>query len=830
MEKLGGERLGGLYLGRARGAFGPLRVKSKRLKTHAVIVGMTGSGKTGLGLVLLEELVQKGIPVVAIDPKGDLGNLGLLFPDLQPQSFAPWTEEDPARVAKNWSDGLQKWDLAESDVAALRAKMRLRVYSPGSLRGIPVHVLGSLTRPEQRILEDGEARRQLVQDTVSGLLGLVGRTPDPVQDPGHVLLSSILEAAWRAGETPTLETLILRLVDPPMEKLGVFPVDRFFAPDDRMKLAMRLNGVVASPAFEPWKRGSPLDAEALFGDGRDHGSPKTPVSVFSLAHLQESERQFFVSLLLGRIQAWTRAQAGTEGLRGVLFLDEAHGYLPPHPKAPATKGPLLGLMKQARAMGLGVVLSTQNPVDLDYKALSNAGLWCIGRLSTEQDRDRLLKGMGGQGLHQAVADLAPREFLLKEVGRQDPEIFTSRHAMCFLKGPLTSIDVAALNALHGVAPAASAGESKVVAAALSLVDPSMGPPRTLLPGADVLPEVSPTSAEAKALKAGSASVLRGSTAGPETLWDTPPSVRGVDQWLLRREVVFSARMEGVFEAHRAPQSDGPTVCRPGLVAELGCRFDEDRVGFVLDERLWRVWFPLGSTRSEDYLSPRLEADDLRPIVSPGGFRYTPLPAWVDQEREFKALKKRLVDEIYRKRTQGMWVNKGLKLYGRPNETREEFSARVEEAVEARIEDAALKLHERAARSAHRLDERMAKKTARLAQVRGVAQGRQLEEAFNVGATILSLFGGRKKSFGTVLSKRRQSAQASSRVTELEAELERLQDDGEALEADLKKKLAALRAKEERHLAKTEERQVRLEKNDIQVLRFGVLWVPVSSRV
>ena len=361
----------------------PVDLEAEDFTTHGVVVGMTGSGKTGLCLVMLEEFVRAGVPIIAIDPKGDLGNLSLVFPELSPEDFAPWADgQDPAELARRWKEGLAGFGLGAEELAGLQEKLDLTLYTPGSDAGEPVDVLAALAAPLD--VSDVEALRGLVSDTVGGLLGLVGKSADPVRDPAHIVLSTIIERSWSQGEDLDLEALITHLVDPPFEKVGVFPTDRFYPPDDRMDLAMLLNGVIASPSFSAWTRGASLDVDRMLSGG---------VHVFCLAHLAEAERQFFVSLLLGRIVAWSRLQPGTERLRALVFLDEAAGYLPPHPKSPPTKGPVLTLMKQARAVGLGVLLATQNPVDLDYKALSNAGLWFVGRLRTEQDRRRLLKGL-----------------------------------------------------------------------------------------------------------------------------------------------------------------------------------------------------------------------------------------------------------------------------------------------------------------------------------------------------------------------------------------------------------------------------------------------------
>ena len=769
-----------LELGRT-GSSEPLTIKADRFRTHGVIVGMTGSGKTGLGLVLLEELVASGVPIFALDPKGDLGNLGLLFPEFAADDFAPWCgKQNPADAAKRWQAGLLKSGIAADRVQALRKKLALTVYTPGSTAGRPVDLLGMLEAPPPETLEDHEARTAVISAAVSGLLGLAGRKADPVKDPAHVTLSYILDNAWRAGQSLDLASLVMQLVDPPFEKVGVFPVDRFFSPDARMELAMAFNAILAAPSFRAWRQGTRLDPDTLLRTGE-----KTPVSVFNVAHLDDRQRQFFVALLLSRLLAWSRRQPGTEDLRAVLFFDEVAGYLPPYPRNPPSKAPLLTLMKQARAVGLGVVLSTQNPVDLDYKALSNAGVWCIGRLSTSQDRERLLKGIDGRDLDGTVAGLSKRQFLLHEMGRDKPQVFGTRHAMCYLRGPMTAVEVGRVNDLYGV-------KVPQMAQAPDAAEP-------------------PPTFDDAALTA-------------------PPSVKGLTHHYLDPRVAFSARLEGLFadvaEPHR---SDGHVHYRPALYTVLRLRFDEDRVGFVLDHREVRVWFPLGDAQPTSPTTVRLEEDDV--VAKPSAnARFSALPTWMDEAKEVTQLRKSVIDDVYRTETRGMFVNKPLKLYGRAKESREDFEARCREAIENRIDEKAAKLKDRYETKADRLDDRISTKKAQLAELQGVARSRQLEEAVNIGAAIMSFFGGRKRSLTSVVSKRRQSSRASSRVDRLESEIERLAADAVDLEAELTAELDEIRAKEEAVLDALEEREVRLEKNDIEVSTFGVLWVPVTRRV
>ena len=785
-----------LLLGRRVEGDQAYRLPADHLRTHGVVVGMTGSGKTGLCVVLLEELARAGVPVIAIDPKGDLGNLGLVFPSLAAEEFAPWVEQgtDPALTAARWREGLAGWGLGPDDVAALRDRLDLTVYTPGSDAGVPVDVLGAFRRPSGAAADDADARLGLVTGTVSGLLELVGRGGDPVRDPAHIVLSQILDLAWGAGEDPDLETLILRLVDPPFAKVGIFPVDRFFPPDDRMELAMALNGVAAAPTFAPWTRGVALDVETMLrqpGDGE-----RCPVHVFSLAHLTDSQRQFFLSLLLGRLQAWTRVQGGTSKLRALLYFDEVAGHIPPHPRNPPTKELLLAMMKQARAVGLGIVLATQNPVDVDYKALSNAGLWCVGRLQTHQDRERLLKGLGRPDLDGVVEGLQKRCFLIHDSRAEQPAVIRSRWAMSYLRGPMTRIEIGRLKqqGLGGTS----------------------GPP------APAPTSVAPAAPVATVTPAAACGEGDGLLAAP------PPTP--ADAWYLDPRVVFSVRLSGLFESSAEPhRDDGVTRYRPALYADLELRFDEERVGFLLDHQEHRLWFPLEDRLPEAALCYPLQDGDLRGEPEPGA-RFEPLPSWMDEADELKELKRRITDDVYRTETRGMFVHKALKLYGRGGEPRPQFEARCHQAIIDRLHDKIATLKDRYETKVDRIEKKIRDAERKASELEGALRSRKTEEAVNIGEAVFSLFSGRKRSVSAVVSKHRQTSTAEARLERTEETIADLRFEAVELYEQLSEEIKDLEAREERLMDDIEERPVRLERNDIRVLKFGVVWVPVTRRV
>ncbi len=480
----------GLYVGKQvdpdEGTLGAeVEIDPADLLTHGLIVGMTGSGKTGLAIVLLEELLRQGVPVIAIDPKGDLANLLLLFADQAASDFEPWIDAGAARregkdvktaaaeVAATWKKGLAEWGLGGAEIAALEKSHDAVVYTPGSSAGVPLNVLQSLEAPAGAFADAEEDLRDEIQSIVTGLLTLVGIEADPLQSPAAVFLASLVEHGWRAGRGFSLETLIGAVADPPFEKIGALPLETAFPRKDRQKLMTSLNTLLASPSFEAWRKGEPLDV------GRMLASPERPrLSIVSTAHLADAERLFVTALLLDKVKTWMRRQGGTSALRAVVYMDEVYGYFPPHPANPPTKRPLLTLLKQARAQGVGIVLATQNPVDLDYKGLANMGTWLVGTLQTQQDRERLESGLQGAGLEagaarKLLAATRKRVFLLHDVHRKRPELVHSRFAMSYLRGPLTRDEIALL--MKDRAPAARAEAPRATeAAALPVLPPPFG--------------------------------------------------------------------------------------------------------------------------------------------------------------------------------------------------------------------------------------------------------------------------------------------------------------------------------------------------------------------
>ncbi len=763
------------------------RIEADRLVQHAVCLGMTGSGKTGLCVALLEELASEGVPVLVIDPKGDMTNLALAFAEHRAEDFAPWV--DPAlaaregvgvealadRTAAAWRKGLEDDGVGPERVRAFTERVSVTVYTPGSAAGVPIDVLSTLAAPSPALRADEEGLRELVTGTVSALLALVGVEADPMSDPAHVVLSRIVADRWLAGEDADLESVVTRLVDPPFAKIGVFPVDTFYPRKDRLALAMQLNAILASPAFASWRQGAALDVDAFFDL-----SGGTPIRVFYLAHLDEPQRMFLVSLLLNRVVAWSRAQPGTSALRALVYFDEVFGYLPPHPRNPPAKTAVLTLMKQARAVGLGTMLVTQNPVDLDYKALSNAGTWLVGRLSTEQDRARVLDGLGSAdgSLDRRVVSgwlerLPPRTFVHRDVKDPAPRLLRSRHTISFLRGPLTRRELERL-------------------------------PKVRLPPAPE-PKRSP-SPEA------------------ERLLDHPPAPPGGTP----SRVVFGARLGRLFEGAAEPRRpDGRIVWRPALHARLELRFDDGRWSEGRAEQ--RLFFPIDGPSPEDRGDPELAPEDLLP-APPAGSWFHPLREAFDEARELAALERRVVDDVLRGETALRFVHRELGLESHAGESRAAFEQRAAAAAVDRADEEKRKVAAKVDARVRKLEEKRSKLESQRAEAEGDARARTTTEVVNAGEVLLGLFLGRRRSLTSVASKRQQTVKAQQKVDRLDGDLAALEREVEALEREIADQLEAIDRRWAEVVPRLDEVEVRLERDDARLVDLAIVWIPVTRPV
>src|SRR5215212_7589731 len=647
------------------------------LTTHAVVTGMTGSGKTGLCITLLEEAALAGVPAIIIDPKGDLTNLLLHFPDLAPQDFQPWIDPEMARragkaleqlgmdAATSWREGLQEWGIGQEQVLALKNAAQYAIFTPGSDAGIPVSVLSSLVAPALAWKENREALREKISSTVTALLGLVGYEDiDPIRSREHILLANIFENAWSQGRDVELTELILQTQTPPFDKLGAFPVNTFFPAKDRMELAMVLNNILAAPAFETWREGPPLDIKnMLFAED---GRPRH--NIFYLAHLSDTERMFFVTLLLSAVESWMRTQSGSGSLRALLYMDEIYGYLPPQ-RNPPSKGPLLRMLKQARAFGLGLLLATQNPVDVDYKALSNAGTWFIGKLQTEQDKNRLLDGLesASGGISRIVFDklissLGKRVFVLHNIHAKQPELLQTRSTMNFLAGPLTRNQIPMLNKLANAEVLSSpVGASQ----AQPIMAPMIEQTQTLRPAAS---QSQPPTAR----------IQSSSTKPPIPAW--------IHEYFLPQNYSLPEAFSAAQKTMPAEVMIDGVIYRPTLLASAEVHVLDRKHG--VDSELTRAALvktpeKRGAVRWEEHqLSANiLDSIDTSPVPSA---RFSSIDSPLNDVKLMTAMQKDFTDWVYRTSSVKARVNQALKVFAGPDVGPADFmKACAEAAREAR---------------------------------------------------------------------------------------------------------------------------------------------------
>ncbi len=826
------EKLGMFYLGRtydlASGKLTeqPLLYDSKDLVTHAVCVGMTGSGKTGLGIALLEEAAIDGVPAIVIDPKGDLANLLLTFPELRGEDFRPWINEAEAAVkglspeqyaeeqATAWREGLADWDQTGERIARLREAAEFAVYTPGSSAGLPVSILKSFAAPAPAVVADEELLRDRLSSTVTSLLGLMGVDADPLQSKEHILLSTILDGAWKAGRDLDLGGLIQQIQEPPVTRIGVMDLETFYPAKERFQLAMRLNNLLAAPGFEVWLEGERLDPGALLWTAE--GRPR--VAVFSIAHLDDAERMFFVSLLLNEVLAWVRAQPGTSSLRALLYMDEIFGFFPPVANPPS-KIPLLTLLKQARAYGLGVVLATQNPVDLDYKGLANTGTWFIGRLQTERDKARVLEGLEGtalgtaapfdrSALEQTLAGLGKRIFLLYNVHEDEPAVFQTRWVMSYLSGPMTRAQLQALTEKTGPV----AGEAPAESGA-----PTMAPegsPAAAPEGSapEVTPEVGAPQTLPVAAEGGAAQTATGPAEGPRP--QLPPGTPQVFVPLRAKlddgnRLVYSAAALGAASVHYTHKS-GIDVQREVLAAA-----SIDATTGVAE---WEEAQVLDLVRSDLLAEP------------PGEGVFGEVPAAATSARTQERWSASFGGWVRRAQPLELWESPQFDLVSQPGESEGEFRARVELAGREQRDAWQEELRGKYAAKLDRLEERIEQAEQRVELEAEQARSAKLQTAVSLGSSLLGAFLGRKRISASAARKAAQAARGVGRAVDQHGDVGRAQDSLEGLlaekaelEAEFRQELES--EKPEQKAADIRGLSLKPRKADVQVQVMALGWLP-----
>ena len=805
-------------------------VPTSDLTTHGVIVGMTGSGKTGLGVVLIEECLSAGGPAILIDPKGDLTNLCLIFPELLGSDFRPWVNDSDAQKAgldldafaeqqaTSWRDGLGGWGIAPERLAALREKVDFTIYTPGSSAGTPLNIVGSLDAPPAGT--DPEVMSDEIDGYVTSLLGMIGVSGDPLSSREHILLANIIQNAWSQGQNLDLGLLLAQVQQPPMRKLGFLELDAFFPPADRMAFAMKINGLLASPSFATWLTGDPIDIESMLRtpDGRPR------CAIVTTAHLDDEQRQAVTSLVLSKLVTWMRRQSGTSDLRALLYMDEVAGYLPPTANPP-TKKPIMLLLKQARAFGLGVVLSTQNPVDVDYKALSNAGTWLIGRLQTEQDKNRLVDGLssaaGGVDIgavSDTISNLGKRQFLLKRAGKDVPEVMTTRWAMSYLRGPLTRDQIG-----RAMTPAAA----PAAAAPAPVAEP-------VPPAAAAAPDAAPTAAAALpdpavAPAPAAASTAVPAPAAPPVVGTSTPAVAGDDETPVMPSVPAGVPVAFVDPAAPWLASvgcvPGGQHLRAGAVARVMLRYDDVPANYVHDEEYEAVLTTLPQVPASAVFTA-VDYDDRDLVASPPvGSVYGLLPGEVSKKPYWTALQKALVDSLVRTRTEEIYVNKALKAYSRAGETREEFIVRCEALAGEQADKAMTALR---TKYATKLDSARLKVTD--AQIAAQGARAEYDANFGMAATVTSALGsllGGRRSRSSITSQARKEATASAKIGSTAAKADAASRAYAELEARLNEEIVALDDQWKTTASAVDTKAVPLSKSDVAVVDFRLVWLPAS---
>ncbi len=767
-----------LYLGTDGSA--PLLLDADHLTTHAVCLGMTGSGKTGLGIVALEELARRGIPILVIDLKGDMVNLLLQFPELAPSDFEPWLPPDTegdrgeaaAGVAALWRKGLEGSGLGGDDIAAVRNGVRWQLVTPGLASGAPLDVLPALSAPEGWDPDaDPDGARERVDGVTSALLSLVGRGGDPLSDRDQVLVSSVILEHWRRGDPLDLPGLLGSLAEPPMERLGVLPLETVYPRKERMELVLALNTLLASPAFAAWTQGVPLTMEALLGTTQ---APRG--TIVTVSHLDDRQRLFVLTLLASELVAWMRRQPGSSGLRALMYIDEVHGILPPYPAKPPTKAPLMTLLKQGRAFGVGVWLATQNPVDIDYKALGNAGVKLVGRLITDRDRDRALEGLGmkvlpdGTDADRLVAGLAKRQFLLYDVrAKRRTRVFSSRWAVSYLRGPVMTAELGPL--LHSFTPAAS-GRG-----------------------------------------------LRGETA---------PRSGGMG----RTEAAGGASRPPVVEADLPTRfwAGGTGEARPALFFRSRVTVERRSLGlFRQMDELWLV--PGGEEGLEWEAAQRLEAEP--PLVEePDRAMQFPAALPGPLARELARAEQRAT--AWRARQPVMVLaNRALKLAAEPGEGREAFLERCLEAADRADDARQERVRAKFERRIESVRRRLEREREELARDQRELEARKAEEKLGVVEGLFSVLMGSRSLRSAagkagsrargVASKRRMRQRAEASVQESISEIARLEDELEELAVDLDEEIGRIAAESEEKAHRIEEVQLRPKRADVTIRNLSLVW-------
>jgi septin family protein len=849
---------------------------ARDLVTHAIVVGMTGSGKTGLCITMLEEAILDNIPAIIIDPKGDITNLMLTFPDFRPEDFQPWVNVDDARragmepvafaadTAHRWKDGLSKWGIVSDRIRWLKGIAEYSIYTPGSDAGLPISILASLAAPKEGWAGNEESLREKINGIVTALLALIGKDARPVQDKEHVLIANIFEFNWAQGISLTLEDIIRQVQKPPFNKLGVLDIDSYMSERARTKLAMELNNIVAAPSFQSWIQGEALDIQNLLYQPNG----RARVSIFYIAHLNEAERQFIITLILENMLGWMRQQSGTTSLRALLYIDEMFGYFPPYPRNPPTKEPILRLLKQARAFGLGLILATQNPGDLDYKGLSNAGTWFIGRLQSENDKQRVMAGLESlasadsnlnlRDVEKLVSDLEPRVFVMHNVhDTGGPVVVHSRWCMSYLRGPLTRQQVSILMAGRKQALMQRLGVTGQMQAQIAyppLAGAPLHQPPPNLPGMPpAIPEfnvaaqaadpvlnqgwtnqatVAPAAVSFTQMRGmDTQATVRGPAAPPGFSNAPPPLPSNVAQYFIPASVTSQQAIEHYVQQTRmllTGQAGAVLAYQPVLLAQAGIRY-QDKKSTVYTTKTYAFHVPSlersGLVHWENFQTAPVETQ--RVSGEPfGQALFGELAPGLTDAKRMNALRSEVVDMLYSTARLQIPFNPTLGVYGKVDAPESEFHAAIQQAAREARDQEVDTIAAKYEKEMDKVEDRLRKESRDLEAQKKELADLKREELFTRGEAIISLFKGRT-AYTLSRSSRvtRFRRQAGEQLTESEQQIVEYEQALETLQQRFNQEIQTVNERWARVAVEIQPYVISPYKKDIQLELFGIGWVP-----
>lgn len=775
------EKLKLFYIGKEKledGTKIPLVYKNKDLRTHAAIIGMTGSGKTGLGISLLEEAAIDNIPSIIIDPKGDMGNLLLTFPKLQGDDFEPWIEEQDAinngttvkqqaiNTAKLWENGIKNDFQSKERIQKLKDSANFTIYTPGSTAGVQISILQTFKAPSKEILQDNDLLVSVVNSTVSSILSLIDNKIDSTSKEA-ILLSSIFMNFFTKGEDLSLEKLITLIVNPPFSKIGIFDIDTFFSQDDRLKLALKLNSIIANPSFKTWIEGEALDISKLLYD--ENGKAK--ISIFTISHLNDSQRMFFVSILLNQMLSWMRRQEGTSSLKALLYMDEIYGYFPPS-KNPPSKQAMMTLLKQARSFGVGIILSTQNPVDLDYKGLSNIGTWFIGRLQTKQDINKVIDGLSNaseksfnkQELTELISNLQKRTFILKNINEDKIKVFQTRWVLSYLKGPLTKDNIREL--MKNIKNKTIPHKEKIQKPIKQMKEEYKKP---LLPNNFM----------------------------EKYLYNSQNS-----SYYLQGYLLCECKINFINNSKNIDTTEN-------FIHKIYLNDTMKEINFKEFEPLYKNDFEENERVNSSYY---------------------PIPSFLQNEKELKNLLKDFSNYIYRNERLTLYYNKKLKLYSKQDESFEDFKLRVQDRLNEIVDEQIEKLQEKYKKKEESLENKLENLYDKLDKEEQQASTTTTNTLISIGSSILGAFFGRSLVSKTNIGKVATSARGATKILKerndikiVEGNIEELKKDIQLLKEDLENEVEKINKTYHFNNYETEEYLLKPRRKDIYDLKISLLW-------